>query len=961
MSSAPVAAASAPATVPAPRVHFQPSAALLASAGDAADDMQNDDGSQSPRRNNGSGGRSKRKSANSGKDRAAAAAAGNNTSPPALSVKAVRAARGLGGKKRLHTDTAPNPSLSTWRQQEIEQRNASRSRSPGNRSGASAGNGNRHHDTPKKRPMRPIEDVLSRLRHEVGSGPDGDAALAPFIVAYIDRVFGDQEVGFAEFFESEDTKDVPLHRISYLRYYDAIIWNRAARYDAVFGSSNSNKTLPDWLTQAQELKDAQELRWARMLAREALEEAAEQRLLARLAVQIREQRDEIEARNQMRLADVDTASQAGSAFDFAERDEEDEDLTDEEEPSKPAVMQDVAPAVDATQPAAAAAETASTQNGADGVTFEALPPRAARGARGQPAVATPVAVAASAAAPAATSAASSTAAATSSAVQGASAAASAPSSSASSGSSRPVRDDDGHIVCTASLLASSGGSGVSDAASDPKVLRSSPVRVSLEHFDWDFLRKRLARKLHVEGGARQVKRLYVQRADGTTTRLNADNFRRMLHDGAHMLLMQEQAPFPSREAAAAALLAAPKDADERAPSVSVGAPVSGAAAASRPSAPAAPSAAAARPTHFVSLRITNPELLASLASIQGAMTAFDPRYAPFLVPQGTFHLTISLLALPGKPELRAAAVDTAVKTLRQAAPRIRELLHAGLGGDSVADAASVVAAAASSASGPLSLTLRGVSSFNDAVVFADVARDEARSRLSAVAAFLADEFEKAGVGCAANKRTKGDSKKKKHQCGKGKPKSKHAESATPAVAGTQEEEQHESFTPHLTLAKLSRAAPAGKGKGKHSKAAGKKQPHLNAAQDGEQKEDEEDAEDAPMPPAKNPFDALQREDSTATVASEASALAAPPAAVAAEPPTPSQPAGAAGAAGVRNPSTSAIRRLHSSSYRAFQDADLGTQPIVAFDLCSMQDRKQADGYYAVLAQIDVSAQPGSKP
>jgi hypothetical protein len=30
-------------------------------------------------------------------------------------------------------------------------------------------------------------------------------------------------------------------------YYDEIVWNRAARFDAVFGSSNSSKGLPDWL------------------------------------------------------------------------------------------------------------------------------------------------------------------------------------------------------------------------------------------------------------------------------------------------------------------------------------------------------------------------------------------------------------------------------------------------------------------------------------------------------------------------------------------------------------------------------------------------------------------------------------------------------------------------------------------------------------------------------------------
>ena len=125
-----------------------------------------------------------------------------------------------------------------------------------------------------------------------------------------------------------------------MRYYDEIVWNRAARFDAVFGSSNSSKSLPDWLAEGPALKLAQETRWARLLAKEALEEAAEQQLLARLAVHIAEQRDEIQARNAARLSAaegaaapmterMDRTSQAGSAFDFGDDDDNDHSADEE--------------------------------------------------------------------------------------------------------------------------------------------------------------------------------------------------------------------------------------------------------------------------------------------------------------------------------------------------------------------------------------------------------------------------------------------------------------------------------------------------------------------------------------------------------------------------------------------------------------------------------------------------------
>jgi 2'-5' RNA ligase len=350
--------------------------------------------------------------------------------------------------------------------------------------------------------------------------------------------------------------------------------------------------------------------------------------------------------------------------------------------------------------------------------------------------------------------------------------------------------------------------------------------------------------------------------------------------------------------------------------------------------------------------------------VQSALLSFEPRYAPFLVPAPTFHLTVSLLSLPIKPDqARQAAVDTAVQTLQRMVPRIKQILHGDEGNDAPSSALAAAAAAT------LSLSLRGVASFNDTVVFADVVRDAARARLSAVASLLADAFEEAGVGCAANKRTKkGSSKKKKHQH---KAKGKHADVVMTEKKEEEADEAEESFTPHLTLAKMSRApAAAGKRGGKFDKRS-KHKPH-KAQRGGSVPDDAEEANegaeegdnDAPMPPPQNPFASLQRDDSVASSVASTIAAAAAVSDVL-PPPTPSQPAGdAAAAVGdvssassvlVRNPSTSVLRRLDSASYRAFVDTEFGVQPIVSFDLCSMMERKQPDGYYAVVTQVDVSA------
>jgi 2'-5' RNA ligase len=159
-----------------------------------------------------------------------------------------------------------------------------------------------------------------------------------------------------------------------------------------------------------------------------------------------------------------------------------------------------------------------------------------------------------------------------------------------------------------------------------------------------------------------------------------------------------------------------------------------------------------------------------LATVQKSLVEYDARYAAFLVPQGTFHITLSLLAIANEQE-----AETAVRVMQENAVRMQQLI---LGAGEEEAGSSSASSASASASGAVSLSSRGLSSFSDKVLFADVARDSARARLNRVALLLTSAFESAGISW-----------------------NREEEARSPS--------ENNGFVPHLTIAKMPMQAAAG--------------------------------------------------------------------------------------------------------------------------------------------------------
>lgn len=88
--------------------------------------------------------------------------------------------------------------------------------------------------------MRTADDVIKRLRHDAAV----DARHAA--VGYLDRFDGVLEMPLCQFNVGVDLPDaIPQHRIAYFKYGGEVVWDKAARLDAVFGSSGSTRTIRD--------------------------------------------------------------------------------------------------------------------------------------------------------------------------------------------------------------------------------------------------------------------------------------------------------------------------------------------------------------------------------------------------------------------------------------------------------------------------------------------------------------------------------------------------------------------------------------------------------------------------------------------------------------------------------------------------------------------------------------------
>jgi uncharacterized protein (UPF0248 family) len=86
-------------------------------------------------------------------------------------------------------------------------------------------------------PLRPVSDVLNRLRHD----PILSANLDEYVIGYLERFDGMCEIP-VEKWVSESTHEefVPQHRIRYIirrrQGDDELVWGRDGRIDRIFGS-----------------------------------------------------------------------------------------------------------------------------------------------------------------------------------------------------------------------------------------------------------------------------------------------------------------------------------------------------------------------------------------------------------------------------------------------------------------------------------------------------------------------------------------------------------------------------------------------------------------------------------------------------------------------------------------------------------------------------------------------------
>ncbi|MCB9707015.1 MAG: DUF504 domain-containing protein [Myxococcales bacterium] len=82
----------------------------------------------------------------------------------------------------------------------------------------------------ERRALRPIQDVVGRLRH------DPAFAGSRFAVVYEERFSGEREAPLADFVAGGE---IPWHRIQALKAGALVVWDRRTRVDLVFGSGES--------------------------------------------------------------------------------------------------------------------------------------------------------------------------------------------------------------------------------------------------------------------------------------------------------------------------------------------------------------------------------------------------------------------------------------------------------------------------------------------------------------------------------------------------------------------------------------------------------------------------------------------------------------------------------------------------------------------------------------------------
>ncbi|XP_038666408.1 A-kinase anchor protein 7 isoform X2 [Scyliorhinus canicula] len=127
------------------------------------------------------------------------------------------------------------------------------------------------------------------------------------------------------------------------------------------------------------------------------------------------------------------------------------------------------------------------------------------------------------------------------------------------------------------------------------------------------------------------------------------------------------------------------------------------------------------PNYFVSIPITNPQILDKIEDVQELVVTKEPKLLPAVVPVGGMHLTIIVAHLD-----TPADVERAVSALQQCKSKVDTILEGT----------------------PLNLQFQGIGQFNGQVLFAKLAEDtsdKVKSNLKAVAESVEILFRELGV------------------------------------------------------------------------------------------------------------------------------------------------------------------------------------------------------------------------
>ncbi|GMH35241.1 hypothetical protein BSKO_03109 [Bryopsis sp. KO-2023] len=132
-----------------------------------------------------------------------------------------------------------------------------------------------------------------------------------------------------------------------------------------------------------------------------------------------------------------------------------------------------------------------------------------------------------------------------------------------------------------------------------------------------------------------------------------------------------------------------------------------------------------RPTHFLSLQVSQSEQVTeSIKKIHQSMVAKYPGLQPALVDPASAHLTLMVMHLDtDNMHYRSPLIEDGVQFLEEAIPTLE----------------------AESLLGPLNLSLKGLSNFNDRVLYLDVEPGKDLDRVASMAKTLSEHFAVRGV------------------------------------------------------------------------------------------------------------------------------------------------------------------------------------------------------------------------